>query len=434
MMKVIFLAAVPAVLAAQQPSLEPARPISLQQAIRLAQENSPTAVQARGQVSSANSERRVAVAGFAPSLSWSMSQSQQNGERFGPQGTIVPYTAQPWSYNTGLSARLNLFDGGKRIAALRQSSADITAAQANQVAQDFNLALQVKTQYYNILAAEESEGAAMAQLQQAQEQLKVSTEKLQAGAATRSDSLRSAIQVGNAQLALLTARNNRRIASAALTRLAGTTYLVTADPSDTLDTRLTPVDSTMLAQLAMQGPAIRQAEAQVSSANMAERSAKTQYLPSIDLSYSRSGSGFDKYFGIGGGKLAYSNNLGLSLSFPLFNNWSREDAVLRAGISAENAEANLRDARLAQQQTLIQDLAALNTAQEQIRIQMQSVAAAEEDLRVQQQRYQAGASVLLDVLTSQTTLNQSRLALIQARLSYRTTKAQIEQLVGRDLN
>jgi outer membrane protein len=274
----------------------------------------------------------------------------------------------------------------------------------------------------------------MAQLQQAQEQLKVSTEKLQAGAATRSDSLRSAIQVGNAQLALLTARNNRRIASAALTRLAGTTYLVTADPSDTLDTRLTPVDSTMLAQLAMQGPAIRQAEAQVSSANMAERSAKTQYLPSIDLSYSRSGSGFDKYFGIGGGKLAYSNNLGLSLSFPLFNNWSREDAILRAGISAENAEANLRDARLAQQQTLIQDLAALNTAQEQIRIQMQSVAAAEEDLRVQQQRYQAGASVLLDVLTSQTTLNQSRLALIQARLSYRTTKAQIEQLVGRDLN
>jgi outer membrane protein len=62
-----------------------------------------------------------------------------------------------------------------------------------------------------------------------------------------------------------------------------------------------------------------------------------------------------------------------------------------------------------------------------------SVAAAEEDLRVQQQRYQLGASTILDALTSQTTLNQARLALIQARFNYRVAKAQLEALVGREL-
>lgn len=59
--------------------------------------------------------------------------------------------------------------------------------------------------------------------------------------------------------------------------------------------------------------------------------------------------------------------------------------------------------------------------------------AAEEDLRVQQQRYALGASTLLDLLTSQTTLNQARSDLIAARYDYRVAKAQLEALVGREL-
>jgi outer membrane protein len=68
-----------------------------------------------------------------------------------------------------------------------------------------------------------------------------------------------------------------------------------------------------------------------------------------------------------------------------------------------------------------------------VQIQESSVAAGEEDLRVQQERYALGASTLLDVLNSQTTLDQARRDLIQARLDARTAKAQIEALIGRDL-
>ena len=52
---------------------------------------------------------------------------------------------------------------------------------------------------------------------------------------------------------------------------------------------------------------------------------------------------------------------------------------------------------------------------------------------MQNQRYALGASTLLDVLTSQSTLNQSRFSLIQARYDARSARAQIEALVGRDL-
>ena len=81
----------------------------------------------------------------------------------------------------------------------------------------------------------------------------------------------------------------------------------------------------------------------------------------------------------------------------------------------------------------MQQLAALRTAQQRIVIQQASVDAAREDLRVQQQRYALGASTLLDVLTSQTTLDAARSALIQARQDVRIARAQLEALIGRDL-
>ena len=61
------------------------------------------------------------------------------------------------------------------------------------------------------------------------------------------------------------------------------------------------------------------------------------------------------------------------------------------------------------------------------------LAAATEDVRVQQQRYTLGASTLLDLLTSQSTLDAARSALIQARQDFRVARAQLEALVGREL-
>jgi outer membrane protein len=61
------------------------------------------------------------------------------------------------------------------------------------------------------------------------------------------------------------------------------------------------------------------------------------------------------------------------------------------------------------------------------------VTAAEEDLRVQQQRYNLGASTLVELLTSQSALTTARTSLIQSRQNYRIARAQIEATIGRDL-
>ena len=107
--------------------------------------------------------------------------------------------------------------------------------------------------------------------------------------------------------------------------------------------------------------------------------------------------------------------------------------VARAIVAEDVAEASLRDARLLAHQTLVQSIGQMKTAQEQVAIQTTSVAAATEDLRVQQRRYELGATTLLDLLTSQTQLDNARTALIRARYDYRVAKAQLEALIGRDL-
>lgn len=409
-----------------------ARPISLDEAVRLAQQNAPSAVQARGQLRTADAAIRSAYGSYIPSLSLNYGSNRQGGETFF-QGQLVPFRGDPWNFSRGLSSNLELFDGGRRLFNLRSARANLSAAEANERLQKFRVALDVKQQYFNVLAARESRAAAQAQLAQADEQLKSATARVRAGAATVSDSLRSVIQVGNAQLALSTADNALRVSNANLTRLVATPFDVTAEDMDDAVIPRVALDSAEIAHAIESAPSVMQARADLTASSAALRASKTPYLPVLNLSYNLSGSRTDKSFDLMGGTYARSNALRFSLSYPVFNGFAREENVARATVAENNAQAQLRDATLAAQQQLTQFIGALHLAQERATIQLASVAAAEEDLRVQNQRYALGSSTLLDVLTSQTQLNTARLALIQARYDARVAKAQVEALVGRDL-
>lgn len=431
----VMTLALPAALAAQTPADTTARPISLDEAVALAQRNAPSNVEALGQLRTSRAQVRAAYGAFIPSLTLSASGVRQSGVS-GPRSRLDPNTGtvitdstgrSPWSYGNGLSLDVDLFDGGARINQLRASHAQVNAAAANDVSQRFATALAVKQQYYAVLASREADSAAQTQLAEAQAQLQTSTLKLRAGTATKSDSLRSVIQVGNAQLALVTAQNDLQTANATLTRLVGTPYTVTAAPEDTVGELLQPIDSIALARWAENGPAVRLAEANQAAAHADSRAAHGSYFPTLSAGFGLSGNGtaIDSY--------DYQNQFRIGLSWPVFNQFSRELQIARADVAEQNAEASLRDARLLARQNLVQYLGAARTAQQQVTIQSATVAAAEEDLRVQKQRYDLGASTLLDVLTSETALIQARAALIQARFNYRVAKAQLEALVGQPL-
>ena len=429
-----FLAALlaPAMAVAQGTPGSEGRQIALAEAVRLAQQNAPASVIARGAMRTTAAAARSAYGAFTPTITGTMGGSNTVGQVISPQGVIGPYTGQPWNSSLGITATMPLFTGLSRIYAVRGARADETTADANELAARYNVAFQVKQQYFAALAAKEAVSAAKSQLDAADQQFKASAARVQAGAATKSDSLRSVIAVGNARLALLTARNNVRNANAALTRLVQSAVPVTPIAADTADPVLVTLDSAALLGLAEDGPAVRASKAQLSSSQAAAKAALGSYLPAVSLSYGTTGNNPQQNYSPVGAA-AYQNVLRLQLSYVLTNGLVREQGVVNTRVAEENANAQLRDALFLARQNFAQQLGLLRTAEQQIIIQHASVEAADEDLRVQTQRYTLGASTLLDVLTSQTALNQARAALIQARFDYRNAKAQLEQLVGRDL-
>jgi outer membrane protein len=423
---------VPAVAGAQ---VEP-RPITLQETLDLARKNAPAVVRAHGDERSSTAAVRAAYGAFIPSLNLTAGATRgyPGGARTttDPNGQVI-VLREPWSYQTSLGASVQLFAGGQRFFDLREAKARDAAAEVGILSEEYTATLNAKQQFFNVLAAREAQVAAAAQLEQAEQQRRTSVALARARQTTRSDSLRAEIQLRNAQLAVADARNTLEVSNASLTRAIGVDELVTASPAaeDTLSEGLALADPELMT-MAERGPLVRQSESLLRAARAANTARWTDYLPSANLSWTGSGSATDADFTIPD-TLRQSGALRLTLSLPIFDQFQREERHVNTDVAEDNAQASLRDARLAAREGVVRWLGTYRVADERVRAQIATVEAAEEDLRVQQQRYAVGGSTLLDVLASQTQLNQARRDLIQARLDQRVAKAQLEALVGRDL-
>ncbi len=411
------------------------RALTLEEAVSMAKRNALVVIQAQGQSKSSSASTRAAYGAFLPSLNLTAGSTRQftSGARTRVEnGQVVTLPSTPWSSNVGLSASMTLFAGGGRLFDLKQARAREKSAGVNETAAEFTAALNAKQAYYNVLAARESQVAAAAQLSQAEQQRKTAIARTNARVATRSDSLRAEILYRTAQLAVTEARISLDTSNASLTRAVASAEPVTAaeETSGPLGLNL---DDEALRALALNGPAVRQAQADLTAARAGTKSAWTDYLPSLNASYSRTGSGSGDNPEFVGSQFGYSGQLRFSASLPVFDQFQRELRVTQAKVGQENAEATLRDARLGALESFTTQLGAFHSAQERVISQTATLEAAEEDLRVQQQRYAVGASTLLDVLTSQTQLNQARSDLIRARYDQRIAKAELEALVGREL-
>ncbi|HET9940977.1 MAG TPA: TolC family protein [Candidatus Eisenbacteria bacterium] len=418
-------------------STQEPRPINLAEAVDLARRNSLLRVQARGRSRTAAAAVRSAYGAYLPTLSVTGGGTRQLPESGGrtriENGQVIVLPATPWSYNTTISSSLQLFDGFRRLNELHQAHAEEDASETNENQQQFQAVLDAKQQYFNVLAWREAESAAIAQLEQAEQQLKAAVLRVRAGTATRSDSLRSVIQVSDARLTLSEARNNVVVANASLTRAVGSDVPVTAASEDSTSLVGISVSEAELVKLVDRSPSVQLAEAELAVASEGQKVARTGYIPTVNASYNYSGSGTERPFAFGTEDFDYNGALRLSFNIPIFDQFVREESVVRANVAKDNAEASLKDAKLAAHQSLAQSLADYRNAEERVFTQTATLSTAEEDYRVQERRYQVGASTLLDLLTSQTTVNQARQTLIRARFDQRVAKATLEALVGRSL-
>lgn len=413
---------------AQQPT------ITLADAIAMAQKVQPTTVQAQGAISNANSQTLTAKGAFLPNLnafsSYGPSFSSGPARTNPVTGELTSGNTKVTSLSTGLSASIDLFTGLRRNADLKTAHANQDAAQAGMVQASFQVALVTTQTFLDALAASQLLRVRQVEVTRATEQLNVSIAKLKAGSATRSDSLRSLVTLGNARLDSVAASTQLATAEATLGQLIGARGRVTAADDSAFYRVAAEIDSVALEQEAEdQSPAVRNAAALAKAAHASVGSAKAAYWPTLTLSGSASwnGSSTNDY------TLFNQRQLNLGLSWPLFSRFSREQTINTRDNAAELADAVAADATRQVSSSLTAQLANLRAAEVRMQITATSVQAAQEDLRVQQDRYRVGSSTIVDVLLSQEALTQAEVDVVNARFDYLRAKAQIEALIGRPL-
>ena len=408
--------------------------VTLADALRRAERVQPDVIRAASAVRTAEAQRKTAWGAFLPTLSASSSASDffsEGAVRVDPvTGQLAGGNTTNRSISTSLSANVDLFTGFRRGAEIRAARASENAADASLIDARFQQALTTTNQFLDALAAGQLLRVRQASVRRAEEQLNTSVAKLKAGSATRSDSLRSLVTLGNARLDLVTTEALLAGAEATLARLIGQSGRVHAMDDSAFYRVQTVIDTQALRiEAESNSPRVRSAAASAAAARASVRASQSAYWPTLNLGANTgwNGSQRDDY------TLFNQRQISLSLRWTLFNGFDRELSIVQREADLDLAEANASDASRAVEAEMTTRLAELEAARIRTEITQTSVAAATEDLRVQQQRYRLGASTIVDLLTSQEALNQAEVDVVNARFDYLRAKAQIEALIGRNL-
>lgn len=410
------------------------RSVTLPDALRLAERVQPQVIQAQTDVRNATAQRRTAWGAYLPTVTASSSASDffsEGASRVDPvTGQLTGGNSTNRSVSTSLAANVDLFTGFRRGADMRAAKAGVNAAEASLIDARFQQALTTTNAFFDALAAQQLLAVREASVRRAEEQLKVSVNKLRAGSATRSDTLRSRVTLGSAQLDLLQSQTDLATTEAALARLIGEPGRVHAADDSAFYRIVAAVDTAAIrAEAEAKSPRVQSAAATAAASRASLSAARSAYWPILNLSASTAwnASRLNDY------TFLNQRQLSLGLRWNLFNGFDRELTITQRASQLEVNEATEQDTRRAVSSELTSRMAELEAARAKIDITQVSVTAATEDLRVQQERYRLGASTIVDVLTSQEALNQAEVDVVNARFDYLRAKAQLEALIGRTL-
>ena len=405
--------------------------VTLEEAIRLAEQVQPSVVQARGDVATTSALLRSAKGAYLPTLAATAIGSESYGGRARVDPTTGQIVTQNWTASGGatISSTFDLFTGFQRRAQTRAARANTEAAGAGLINARFTQRLTTTNQFFDGLAAAQLVTVREASVRDSEEQLRAAIAKLRAGTATRADTLTSRVNLGTAQVNLATAQSDLVAAQASLAQLIGRTGRVAAlDDSSFYQSPV--IDTTALRGEALQqSPRVQQSLATARAARAEVAAAKANYWPTLSLGAS---TGVTATQGTNVGAIN-NTRFALQLSWNIFDGFAREAQIVTQESNADLADARALDDGRAVDAGVTTYLAQLDAARTNIAITQTSVAAGEENLRVLQARYQQGVATIVDLFTAQTALAQARVDAVNARFDYLRAKAQLEALVGHPL-
>ncbi len=331
----------------------------------------------------------------------------------------------------GPSATLSwlLWDFGGRSGSIESARQALLSADWTHNATIADVVLQAQVAFFNYIATGALLTAQRASVKDAQANLEAAEARRQVGAATIADVLQARTALSQARLSLDTLEGSRLTARGALAVSLGLSANV---PYDVDSVRaLRPIagvaDSVeaVINRAVRDRPDLAAARAEAEAARARIREIRGSRLPSITA------TGTAAHTDVAGrGSAGDSYNIGLGLTVPLFNGFGRE-------YSQKQAEY-LADAAAAQQRSLEQQITyqvfsayyALQTATRRVQTSNDLVASASQSTEVALARYKAGVGTVLDLLAAQGALAGARSQVVQSRLAWYISLAQLAHDAG----
>jgi NodT family efflux transporter outer membrane factor (OMF) lipoprotein len=367
----------------------------------------PSLKQAMARLREAQSFTDLTRAGLAPSLAFDAKETRQ---RFSGHDVIPkPYAGTvQWEGHEGLDLSWDIDFWGRQASLVQQARSQAAAAALDEASARIALSAAVARAYIDLYRDHAFADVAERTETQRQRILEITRERLQSGLDTNVELREASGAVPEAQVELLQARAAVALDTHQLAALSGhgaDSYPEIGRP--TLDpAAFLPLPSALPADLLGHRPDVIAARDRIEAARAGQAAAKAAFYPDINLVAvaGTSAIGFANLFQ--GASGAYG--AGPAIHLPLF-----DAGRLRAEYRGTAAE--LDDAVAAYNQAVVQavretsdQLSLVDALRAEIAEQQRSLDDAEGAYQLAEERYRAGLSTYLTVLTTETAVLRAR--------------------------
>lgn len=408
--------------AAPGPRVErPPSPLGLDEAVKTAWANNPEVEAALARIgrSEALIDRAQAVfwprlslrAGFTGGDAPSAFLFQTIDQRLLEPGVDFNRPGSFQSFEVGLKARWNLFNGGRDLLGLRMAETGLTVSRLDRRTVDNGLAASVIQAYFNLLATRDFRAIAQETERSVAEQLRVMEVRFQAGGALRSDVLSLKVRLAQAREEEVRALNSLKLSQAALANLLGFDPNTELKPPKDGRSGLAqmnldlPRDQALGQALGLSlRPELAKVRQELIRSRMNLDLARAGYLPTVDLEA--------RYY-LADPNLEFDLDrdnylVGINLNWEFFSGFSTPAKVRAAQETIREVAARDRKTALSVQLDVKTAYLNLDGAEARLEVTEASVAQAQESLKLVKRQYEGGSATVTRYLDAELALNRAR--------------------------
>lgn len=398
---------------------------TLQSCIQYALDQNISIQQGRNMLEQSGVNTSTAKAELFPSLSFSTSQSYAN-QPYGGNGSAGD------SYNDGsknsytgsysLSARWTLFNGGKNVKNVKYNKLQEEVSRQDIAEQENQVELAITQAYMQILYAAEAIKVNEATLSTDSAQLQRSKELLKAGMLTKTDVAQLESQCSTDQYQLVQSQNQLATYKLQLKQLLEISgeeemNILLPDVGDEDILTVLPSKNEVYATALQIMPEIKGSALSTEAAKLNEQIAKAGYMPVLSLQAS-TGTGHNSISRNNFGqqlKGGWNNNVGLSLSVPIFDNRANKSAVERAKLQTLYSKLNETEEQKALYQTIESSWQDAYSSQSEFLAAKEKERYAEASFGLVSEQFSAGLKNTVELLTEKNSLLSARQQKLQAK-------------------